>query len=84
MIIDVREPWEYQQGHIPSALLMPLGEFRTKINNLDPAQPVAVVCATGARSQTAAALLGRQGFTTVYNLVGGTSGWMGNGYPLEN
>jgi glyoxylase-like metal-dependent hydrolase (beta-lactamase superfamily II)/rhodanese-related sulfurtransferase len=84
MIIDVREPWEYQQGHIPTAQLMPLGEFRAKISNLDPAQPVAVVCATGARSQTAAALLGRQGFTTVYNLVGGTSGWMGNGYPLEN
>lgn len=84
MIIDVREPWEYQQGHIPTAQLMPLGEFRAKISNLDPAQPVAVVCATGSRSQTAAALLGRQGFTTVYNLVGGTSSWMVSGYPVEN
>lgn len=83
-IIDVREPWEYQQGHIPGAQLMPLGEFRVKVQELDTTQPIAVVCATGARSQTAAALLGRQGFTTVYNLVGGTSGWMGSGYSLEN
>ncbi|MCB9435965.1 MAG: MBL fold metallo-hydrolase [Anaerolineales bacterium] len=83
LVIDVREPWEYAQGHIPGALLMPLGEFQRRFHELQNEKPIAVVCATGARSQTAAALLGQQGFKKVYNLVGGTSGWMMKRLPIE-
>jgi glyoxylase-like metal-dependent hydrolase (beta-lactamase superfamily II)/rhodanese-related sulfurtransferase len=75
VVIDVREPWEYAQGHIPAARLIPLGQLATSLADLDPAQPVATVCASGSRSQSAAALLGQQGFATIYNLQGGMDAW---------
>lgn len=83
LVIDVREGWEYAQGHVPGARWMPLGEFARQADKLDPAQPVAVICATGGRSQSAAALLGQKGFETIYNVLGGTLGWMQQGLPLE-
>jgi glyoxylase-like metal-dependent hydrolase (beta-lactamase superfamily II)/rhodanese-related sulfurtransferase len=83
IVIDVREKWEYAQGHVPGARLISLGEFARRVDELDPAQPVAVICASGSRSQSAAALLGQKGFETVYNVVGGTLGWMQDGLPLE-
>lgn len=61
---------------------MPLGEFARRVDELDPSQPVAVICASGSRSQSAAALLGQKGFETVYNVVGGTFNWMQQGLPL--
>lgn len=83
IVIDVREKWEYAQGHVPGARLISLGEFARHLDELDPAQPVAVICASGSRSQSAAALLGQKGFETVYNVIGGTLGWMQDGLPLE-
>lgn len=83
VVVDVREPWEHAQGHIPKARLIPLGDLLQRIDELDPNQPVAVVCATGSRSQSAAALLGQKGFKTIYNVLGGTMYWMQNGLPLE-
>jgi len=82
-IVDVREPWEYQQGHVPGALLIPLGQLSMRVNELNPERPVAVICATGNRSQSAAALLGQKGFKTIYNVTGGTSAWKYNGLELE-
>ncbi len=83
LVIDVREPWEYAQGHVPGALLVPLGNLMLHADNLDPHQPVAVICASGSRSQSAAALLGQKGIETVYNVVGGTFQWTRAGLPLE-
>ncbi|MBX3084240.1 MAG: MBL fold metallo-hydrolase [Anaerolineae bacterium] len=83
LVIDVRETWEYKQGHVPGARLISLGEFARRADELDPLQPVVVICASGSRSQSAAALLGKKGFETVYNVVGGTLGWMQQGLPLE-
>lgn len=83
VVVDVREPWEFDQGHVPGAILMPLGEVSRKVDDLDPTQPVAVICATGSRSQSAAALFGQKGFETVYNVVGGTMRWMQRGLPLD-
>ena len=82
-IVDVREPWEYQQGHVPGALLIPLGQLSMRVSELNPERPVAVICATGNRSQSAAALLGQKGFKTVYNVTGGTSAWRYKGLELE-
>ncbi len=84
IVVDVREPWEYQQGHVPGALLMPLGQLSNRIRELNPDHPVAVICASGSRSQSAAALLGQKGFKTVYNVVGGTGAWEYSGLPLAN
>ncbi|MBK8024827.1 MAG: MBL fold metallo-hydrolase [Chloroflexi bacterium] len=82
-VVDVRESWEFAQGHIAGAQLIPLGELSRRVGELDQATPVAVICASGSRSQSAAALLGRQGFATVYNVVGGMGGWMRSGLPVE-
>jgi rhodanese-related sulfurtransferase len=60
-----------------------LGELAGRVSELDKDTPVAVICATGSRSQSAAALLGQKGFETVYNVVGGTMRWMQSGLPLE-
>ncbi|MBN8656334.1 MAG: MBL fold metallo-hydrolase [Anaerolineae bacterium] len=82
-IVDVREPWEYKQAHVPGATLIPLGQLASRLQELDPEHPVAVICTSGSRSQSAAALLGQKGFKTVYNVVGGTGGWMRHGLEVE-
>lgn len=83
VVVDVREPWEYRQGHVPGALLMPLGQLSMRLGELDVEKPVAVICATGNRSQSASALLGQKGFKTVYNVVGGTTLWARSGLEIE-
>lgn len=83
VVVDVREPWEYRQGHVPGARLIPLGQLSSRLNELDPQHPVAVICASGNRSQSAAALLGQKGFQTVYNILGGTGAWMYDGLEVE-
>ena len=82
VVVDVREPWEYQQGHVPGALLMPLGKLSGLLEELDVEKPVAVICATGNRSQSASALLGQKGFKTIYNVLGGTTQWAHSGLEL--
>jgi hydroxyacylglutathione hydrolase len=83
VVVDVREPWEYRQGHVPGAMLMPLGQLSMRLSELNPEKPVAVICATGNRSQSASALLGQKGFKTVYNVLGGTTQWMRSGLGIE-
>lgn len=82
VVVDVREPWEYKQGHVPGAILMPLGQLASLVGTLDTEKPVAVICASGSRSQSAAALLGQKGFKTIYNVVGGTGAWRYDNLPL--
>ncbi len=82
VVVDVREPWEYKQGHVPGAVLMPLGNLASRVGELDTEKPVAVICASGSRSQSAAALLGQKGFKTIYNVVGGTGAWKYSNLPL--
>ena len=83
IVLDVREPWEYRQGHVPGAKLIPLGELIARVDELDPSAPVAVICAHGNRSQSGAALLGQKGFKMIYNVAGGTGAWARLGLPLE-
>lgn len=83
LVVDVREPWEYKRGHVPGARLIPLGQLSERMNELDPKHPVAVICASGNRSQSAAALLGQKGFETIYNVVGGTGAWVRSGLEVE-
>lgn len=83
VVLDVREPWEFRNGHVPNAKLIPLGQLQTRLAELDPDIPVAVICQTGNRSQTGAALLGQKGFKQVYNVRDGTTGWKRRGLPLE-
>ncbi len=83
MIVDVREPWEFRNGHVPNAKLIPLGELHARYTELDPETPVAVICQSGNRSQTGAALLAQKGFKQVFNVREGTTGWKRRGFPIE-
>ena len=73
----MREPDEFSGalGHIPGALLIPLGELQARCAELDRGVPVVAVCRSGARSARAVALLNKAGFKDVANLSGGMLRW---------
>ncbi|MBI1305873.1 MAG: rhodanese-like domain-containing protein [Bacteroidetes bacterium] len=75
-IIDVREPWEYEEFNI-NARLIPLGELQANIDDLDEwkDQEVIVHCKSGGRSAAACDYMTSQGFTNVKNLRGGMLAW---------
>ncbi len=75
LIVDVREPDEWNAGHIPGARLIPLGQLPQRLNELDPAREIVLVCRSGNRSAQATVLLQRAGFTRVANLAGGMIAW---------
>ncbi|HXE73954.1 MAG TPA: ThiF family adenylyltransferase, partial [Candidatus Nitrosotenuis sp.] len=82
-LVDVREPWEYAQGHAPGARLIPLGEVEQRAGELDRNRPVFTICARGKRSMKAAQILARLGFTDVTSIDQGTAGWIEEGLPVE-
>jgi sulfur-carrier protein adenylyltransferase/sulfurtransferase len=75
VLIDVREPHEYQIARIPGARLIPLGELPKHLGELDPDADIAVHCKTGGRSQKAVDLLKQNGFRHVRNVTGGITAW---------
>ena len=81
VLLDVREPHEWQAGHAPKARHIPLGELNRRANELPPRRPIVTVCRSGARSARAAALLARQG-RQVSNLAGGMHAWSRTGLPI--
>ncbi|MCB9261548.1 MAG: rhodanese-like domain-containing protein [Flavobacteriales bacterium] len=76
-IIDVREPWEYEEFNI-NGRLIPLGELQGKVDDLEDLkdQEIIVHCKSGGRSAAAVDFLTRQGFKNVRNLSGGMMSWM--------
>jgi rhodanese-related sulfurtransferase/rubrerythrin len=74
-ILDVRQPAEYESGHIPGAILAPLPELTDRMDRIDRAKPVMVYCASGGRSRMAAQLLSGQGFNRIINIAGGFNAW---------
>lgn len=81
ILVDVREPVEYRQGHIPGSLPIPLGQLPEAIAGVIPAldREVVLVCAVGARSALATQLLARMGYSKVANLSGGVKLWQSEG-----
>ena len=79
LLIDVRQPGEYQLGHLPGAKLMPLMELESKLFSLPADQDLVFYCRSGSRSLTAASLAQEAEVTEgqVYNLSGGIMGWYG-------
>lgn len=72
-ILDVREPWEFEESRIPGAQNIPLGSLPQQLDDLEELkdQEVIVHCKSGARASAAKAFLTQQGFTNVRNLTGG-------------
>jgi rhodanese-related sulfurtransferase len=75
VMLDVREPWEYQTCHIDGALPMPMNTVPARQEELDPEAPIVCICHHGTRSMQVAAFLERNGFTQVANLTGGVHAW---------
>ena len=77
VLLDVRRPTEFAQGHLPGARNIDVQnpEFARRIINLDPTRPTYVYCRSGARSATAAGQLTTAGFAQVSNLLGGVLDW---------
>jgi hydroxyacylglutathione hydrolase len=82
-VVDVRRAGEYAGGHVPGARHAPLDRLDEDATRLDPARPVAVVCAGGYRSSAGTSLLARRGFRDVMNVVGGTAAWVQAGFDVE-
>ena len=82
-LLDVREPWEYLQGHVAEATLIPLGELERRVNEVPRDQPVLVICHSGQRSLAAAGFLLHLGYRDVANVDGGTGAWIERGYPVS-
>ena len=74
-LVDIRNPGEVQQGMIPGALTIPVGQLRQRIDELDAAAPTVVYCAGGYRSSVAASVLRRAGFVDVSDILGGYGAW---------
>ena len=77
-LLDVRQPKEYEAGHLAGAKLIPLKELPGRLGELEKEKPVIVYCAVGGRSKAAAQLLAGKDFASVYNMAGGIKAWQGH------
>ena len=71
LLLDVREPWEFDVARIEDSRLIPMGELPERFSELDPAAETVVICHHGSRSAYVARALGEIGFARVLNLQGG-------------
>lgn len=81
VVVDVREPFEWDEGHIEGALHLPMGESVTRKAEVPGERPKAAVCSGGLRSSTVISALSREGVTNWYNVSGGMTAWLKAGYP---
>ena len=81
-VLDVREPEEYNMGHIPGATLIPLGQLSSKMNKLPKDKEILCVCASGSRSGSATRMLIGAGYNAV-NVRGGMGSWQRAGLPVK-
>lgn len=82
-VVDVREPAEYTEGHVPGARNIPLGSLEQRQGELDPRARLYLICQGGVRSARGQQTLLGLGFTDVTNVSGGTGAWIGAHLPVE-
>jgi len=80
--LDVREPSEWEEAHIPYATLIPLGELTARLSEIPKDTNIIVVCRSGNRSAVGRDLLLDSGFANVTSMAGGMSTWQAKGYPV--
>ena len=86
VILDVRTPAEFQEGHIQSAINIDFeaSNFESEVNKLDKSNSYAVYCRSGRRSGLATEIMVKSGFKSVFNLTGGIIDWQSSGNKLVN
>jgi adenylyltransferase/sulfurtransferase len=82
-LIDVREPWEFEDAHIHGGRLIPLGQVPERFKEIDPGTPAIVYCRSGGRSGKAVGLLRDRGYEKAVNLKGGILAWINAALPTE-
>ena len=75
LLLDVREPWEFEKAHIEGSELVPMRELGGQLHRLDPEREIVVICHHGVRSRMVCYMLQREGFGRVINLAGGVDAW---------
>ena len=83
VLLDVREPSEYAEGHIPGVALIPMGEVPNRLSEIPKDKTVIVTCRSGNRSGQIAEYLRQQGYDDVHNMKGGILAWQDAGLPVE-
>ena len=81
VVLDVRQPQEWSDGHIEDARHITGAELPERINEVPKDVPVAVICGSGYRSSVSSSLLAARGFTNIANVLGGMSAWKSAGFP---
>ena len=86
LMLDVREEKEFGEGHVVNACNIPMGVLEGRVADIEEykTKPVIVYCRTGQRSAKAAAILKKQGFTSIYKLSGGMLAWQDANLPVEH
>ena len=86
VVLDVRTPGEYKNGHVAKAVLIDImqADFEEKIKALDKDKTYYVYCRSGNRSSTASSLMAELGFTKVYNIKDGIDNILRSGVPVSN
>jgi hydroxyacylglutathione hydrolase len=82
-VIDVRQPSEYESGHVPGSVHIGAGDLPATLERLPRDRPIAMICASGYRSSVAASLVRAAGFTRVASVGGGVPDWAAAGFPVE-
>ena len=82
LLIDVREPEEWEAGHAPGARHIPLAELPDRLGELDASDRIVVICRSGGRSALATEWLTEAGFDAA-NLIGGMQAWAQSGQGVE-
>jgi rhodanese-related sulfurtransferase len=80
-VLDVRQPEEWLDHHIPGSTLIPLGELSARLSELPETQEILVVCRSGNRSAQGRDILLEAGFDQVTSMAGGLTDWRAAGYP---
>ncbi len=76
LLLDVREPWEFEVAHMNGAKLMPMGDVPSRAHQeLDPEDHIVVICHHGVRSMNVTAWLRQQGFEKAQSMRGGIDAW---------
>ncbi len=85
ILIDVRTPQEFNEGHIAGAVNMDFygDNFEAQINSIDKSKTVLVYCKSGNRSGKAASIMAKQNFKNVFDLSGGITNWIASGKSVE-